>query len=196
MSNKVLWFLIGAVIGVALGLYLRAKDVIQLPRMSGRVHRLGDGDPPVLISDGSFFTQSDNDFASVTSTTLVPNGSNTATGALKSNCDDMTGLGLVEYFDGKTYWDASPLPGQALDMTIKHHGKPITVTTNPDFSNLTIYDKNNGDGWYPPSGFFTHKAQDKDPTHIEDVTYVDPANGSKIPKKAVGDNAYVAFCYK
>jgi hypothetical protein len=194
MSNKSVWFLIGVVIGVILGLYLRANDVIQIPRMSGRVHKLGDGDPPVLISDGSFFGQSDNDFATASSTTLVPNGARTATGALASNCDDMTGLGLVEFFDGKTYWDASPLQGQALDMIIKHHGKPITVTTNPDFTNLTISDKN--DGWYPPSGFFTHKAQDKDATHIEDVTYVDPGNGAKTTKKAVGDNAFVAFCYK
>jgi hypothetical protein len=194
-------FLIG--IGVVLGLFLRAKHMINYPKI------LGDGgDPPVLVSDGSFNATSEYDWLTYSSTALIPNGQNSAAGTLMNICYQMpmpagsSQYPSVEFFDGSSgngaYHDLSPASGQALNLVIGHGSKSITVTTAPGgWTQLTITDPDNVDGgWGPPSGY-CHKAQDKSADYIKDVTTYDPS-GNKIARydsKKQG-NASVAFCYQ
>jgi hypothetical protein len=188
--NKWVWLLIGLVIGVVGGLFLRAKGVVTYPgmhRLHEWVHILGDGDPPVLVSD--LHAYSYNGWATASDTTIVPNGATTP-GTLMNTCDNMDGYGLVQFFDGVTYWDASPLSGQPLNMTIFHHGQPITAATDANHSNLTFTDPNHH--WGHPSGGTVNNSADD----IDAVQDIDPSNGGKVTHAAKNANAYVAFCYK
>jgi hypothetical protein len=197
MRNKWVLALVALVIGVALVWFLRPKNMRDSPRLERFLkwwHLYGDGDPPVLVSDGSFFAESDNGWSTANTTTLIPKGSKLVT------CGNMGGLQLVEFCDG-TYppVDVSPQTGDALNMTIMHHGHPVTAVTDTAHANLTIYDGNAGDGWGPPSGsWFYYRVFDKNPDHIDFIRYIDHSGQSiKVPSSGVaGDGAYVAFCYQ
>jgi hypothetical protein len=166
----------------------------------------GDGDPPVVVSDGSFYAISDNDWFKHSSTILIPNGQTTAAGTLMNNCNQMpippgsNQYPSVEFFDGRddtqdAYHDLSPASGQALNLVIGHGSKSIGATTDMGgWTDLTITD---ADGkWGNPSGFY-HKSQDGSSDYIKDVTTYDPM-GNKIAHydSKVKGNASVAFCYK
>jgi hypothetical protein len=190
-------------IGVVLGLFLRAKHMINYPKILG-----GGGDPPVLVSDGSFYVISEYDWLVHNATTLVPNGQNTAAGTLMDTCYQMpmpagsNAYPSVEFFDGGegnvAYHDLSPANGQALNLVIGHGSKMITVTTaTGGWTQLTITDPDTiGGGWGSPSGYY-HKAQDKSSDYIKDVTTYGPDRRqiAHYDSKNPG-NASVAFCYQ
>jgi len=190
--SKLVWLFIGLAIGVVLGLFLRAKGTITYPEMHGLhewVHILGDGDPPVLVSDLHAFSY-DGWKPSSSADTISPNGATTG-GVLANTCDNMTGNGLVKFYDGKTDWDASPLAGKALDMTIIHGGQPIKVATQADYTNLTFTDPNHH--WGKPSGGTVDNSSNDD---IDAVEYIDPGTGMLVRRPTNGNRyAYVAFCY-
>lgn len=175
------------VIGTGLGLFMRAHRVISYPQLQ-------DGDPPVTVGDSSFDANSESGWAPGTNdTVLIPNGVTTPSGTLVNECG-LTGLGLVQFYDGTKPWDVSPQTGSPLALTILHGGRPITAATDANHQNLTITDPNKG--WGPP-GHFTNKVTDKYPDHINVVQYVD-ANGKQatIPAKGGNTLARVDFCYK
>lgn len=193
MQKWVTWVLVGVlliVVGAVLGLFLRAKRVIDYPQM----HKFDGDDPPVTVGDSSFDATSPNDWRTATTSLLIPNGATTAKGTLV-NCEDWPGLGLVEFYDGAKAWDASPLPNQGLNMTIIHAGRPITVTTNADHTNLSITDPGNGWG---PSSFYFNTSKNKYSDHIAVVRYIDPMTGRETTTPSKGGNtlAHVDFCYK
>lgn len=186
------------VIGTWLGLYLRAHRVIDYPDMQPLARKkLGDGDPPVTVSDGSFNGTSPYSWQNPGDTILAPQGETATYGTLVKKCGNMPAPGLVDFYDGKnTPVDISPTNGK-LNLTIFHGGggQTIIALTNSNLTNLTFIDLNSG--WGPPSSYANnYKSENGGASDsIYAVQYVD-SSGKTVVLKSAAHGAYVGFCYK
>jgi hypothetical protein len=192
------------VIGIGLGLYLRAHQVIEYPNMQPQQHKQnGDGDPPVTVSDGSFNAISPYGWVNPGDTILAPPGWTSTVGTLVNKCG-LTQSGLVQFFDGAQAWDASPPKGKALQLTITHgsgsQAASVTAVTNSNLTNLAFIDPSSG--WQAPSGYSTYyKSENSNSDYISSVTYVDPVTGMTVTKPSIVSSqgkhsAAVSFCYR
>lgn len=181
-------------VGIVVGLFLHGKRLIP------HLHILDDGDPPVTVGDSSFDGHSDFGFAYWDSGVLNPNGENSASGSLGTNCG-LPNVGMVAFDDGSgspnALTDISPPPNTTLNITIVHNGGQIIATTNTvnsSVKNLSLTDK--GKGWQAPP-WYTDTSANSNTTHITVVQYVkqDGSPGT-IPAKGGKLNAHVRICYQ
>jgi hypothetical protein len=136
------------VIGIVLGLYLRAHRVIEYPKMSR--NKLGsDNDSPIVVSDSSLHARSplywlaDKDGGK----TIRPNGSQ-----LQSTCG-FSGRGMAMFSYMGTDYDISPNPGGAWLATITYADDTVTIGTDGQGLNIVS------------SKYYFDPAQRIDPAH-------------------------------